>query len=236
MPPVSIRNNGRYQKGQILSQEGICDAFGYPSQATLSRWIRHDDRYEGPRRTATRDAEDSRPPHSAIKYPFAVRAEAVRLALEEGMTRKQVSDKLGLCGAPMVSKWVTVYRKKGSGGLLTRDDMKRAAPAGAGREMPGDVDALKREVEALRLENAILGQKIGILKKDPGVDTGDLTNRERAQVIDALRPAFPLNALLDQGRRVIVKIISAGRYRGIRFRYRAKALVIRLARTEVQGD
>lgn len=180
------------------SQEGICDAFGYPSQATLSRWIRHDERYEGPRRAGRREEEGDQQPRPTVKYPFAVRAEAVRLALEEGMTRRQVSDRLGLCGAPMVSKWVTAYRKRGLEGLLTRDDTRQApAAAGADPEMPGDVDALKREVEALRLENAILGQKIDILKKDPGVDTGDLTNRERAQVIDALRPTFPLNALLD---------------------------------------
>lgn len=93
-----------------------------------------------------------------------MRVKAVKMALEDGMTRREVSDKLGLCGAPMVSKWVTIYRQKGLEGLLTRDDMQQQPIAGADREMPDDVDALKREVEALRLENAILEQKIDILK------------------------------------------------------------------------
>lgn len=119
------------------------------------------------------------------------------MAIEDGMTRKEVSDRLGLCGAPMVSKWVTIYRQKGLEGLLTREDVRQQRLAGADREMPGGVDALKREVEALRLENAILEQKIDILKKDPGVDVRDLTNREKSRMIGALRGTFPLKTLLD---------------------------------------
>ena len=180
------------------SQEGVCDAFGHPSRATPSRRVRHDERYEGPRRAGRREEGGDRQPRATARHPFAVRAEVAGLALEEGTARRQVSDGLGLCGAPMVSKWVTAYRKRGSGGLLTRDDT-RQAPAAAGEdpEMPEGVDAPRREAGALRPGSAILGQRTGIPRKDPGVDTGDLTNREKSQVIDALRGTFPLGALLE---------------------------------------
>lgn len=151
-----------YFKGD-LAQEAICDAYGYPSQATLSRWIRHDERYAAfVQANKRKKAEPAT--RSTIKRPFAVRLKAVKMALEDGMTLKEVSDKFEVCGAPMVSKWVTVYRQKGLDGLLTKDDIKQQPLAGADREIPDDVDALKREVEALRLEKAILKQKIDILK------------------------------------------------------------------------
>lgn len=119
------------------------------------------------------------------------------MAIEGGMTRREVSDGLGLCGAPMVSKWVTTYRQEGLEGLLTREDARQRRLAGADREMPEGVDAPRREVEALRLGNAMLEQKVDILKKDLGVDAGDLTKRGRPRMVDALRGAFPLKTLPD---------------------------------------
>lgn len=97
------------------SQEGICDAFGHPSRATLSRRVRHDERYEGPRRAGRREEGGGQQLRPTARYPFAARVEAAGLALEEGTARGRVSDGLGPCGAPMVSKWVTAYRKRGSG-------------------------------------------------------------------------------------------------------------------------
>lgn len=43
------------------------------------------------------------------------------------------------------------------------------------------------------MDNAILRETIGVLKKDPSVDPSDLSNREKAEVVDALRGEFPLN-------------------------------------------
>lgn len=72
---------------------------------------------------------------------------------------------MGFAAAPMVSKWVTIYHQKGLEGLLTREDVRQQRLAGADREM-------LEGVEALRLENAILEQKIDILKKTPASTSG----------------------------------------------------------------
>lgn len=77
-----------------LAQEAICDSFGYPSQATLSRWVRHDARYAAFVQDGKR--EKTKPsPRATVKYPFSVRVEAVKMALEDGMTRRRSLISLG---------------------------------------------------------------------------------------------------------------------------------------------
>ncbi|MBQ3282615.1 MAG: transposase, partial [Atopobiaceae bacterium] len=80
----------------------VCEALGYPSQPTLSRWLRDDPRH-APRAESGSGGEKG----GRMSYSFEVRLEAVRLAEEEHMTRREVADKLGIRGAPMVTKWVT---------------------------------------------------------------------------------------------------------------------------------
>lgn len=64
-------------------------------------------------------------------------------------------------------------------------------------DLPDDIDALKKRCAELEMDNAILEQTIEILKKDPGVDTSDLTNREKMMVIDALRNNFTVCSLCE---------------------------------------
>ena len=180
----------------LKSQEAICGELGWPSQATLSRWIRKDERYGVLR---ARPSQKTPQRASRLKYPYAVRAEAVRLAEEEHLTRREISDRLGLCGAPMVTKWVTIARERGLEALVPQEERKkieegalRAASAG----IPDDIEELKRQNERLRLENAVLEKTIEILKKDPGVDHRALTNRKKALIVDALRGTFPIQLLL----------------------------------------
>ena len=179
--------------GGGMSQREVCEKLGYPSQATLSRWIRDDHRYEsyveggrgGERRGGHR-----------LKYPYEVRLEAVRLAEEEHMTRQEVADKLGICGAPMVTKWVTTAREKGRDALMTSEEKRKIRQLASEDPPPSDIEELRRQNAQLKMDNAILRETIGVLKKDPSVDPSDLSNREKAEVVDALRHDFPLKDLL----------------------------------------
>lgn len=110
--------------GGEMSQRKVCEKLGYPSQATLSRWIRGDRRYES-YLEGGRNGEKHGGHH--MKYPYAVRLEAVRLAEEEHMTRREIADKLGLCGAPMVTKWVTLAREKGRDALMTSEEKRKSS-------------------------------------------------------------------------------------------------------------
>ena len=180
----------------LLTQEQICERLGYPSQASLSRWIRTDPRYGI---MHVRHPENDKPQEPQVKYPFEVRAEAVRLAEEEYLTRREISDRLGLCGAPMVTKWVTIARREGLEALMPRETKRRIGQAAAGDCDPSDdVEELRRQNAALRMENAILEETIKVIKKDPGVDRSDLSNREKTLMVDALRKSYPLSDLLER--------------------------------------
>jgi transposase InsO family protein/transposase-like protein len=63
-------------------------------------------------------------------------------------------------------------------------------------ELREESRGLKRDNYRLRMENDILVASAEVLKKDQGIDPKRLTNREKAIVIDALRPTYPLNDLL----------------------------------------
>ena len=58
------------------------------------------------------------------------------------------------------------------------------------------VKALEEEIYRLRMERDILELTADMLKKDPGVDPKNLTNREKTMVIDALRGRYLLKQLL----------------------------------------
>lgn len=65
-------------------------------------------------------------------------------------------------------------------------------------DLPDDIDELKRRCAKLELDNAILEQTIDILKKDPGVDPSELSNREKTMVIDALKIRFCVSVLCEE--------------------------------------
>ena len=56
---------------------------------------------------------------------------------------------------------------------------------------------LKDEVSRLRVERDVLEKAAEVIKKEEGVSLGNLTNREKAVVIDALRNRYNLKTLLS---------------------------------------
>jgi transposase len=79
-----------------------------------------------------------------VKRTDEFRADAVRIALTSGLTRKQVASDLGI-GLSTLNKWVTSYR---STDVVSDNDLD-----------------LARENERLRRENRILKEEREILKK-----------------------------------------------------------------------
>ena len=72
------------------------------------------------------------------------RKDAVRIALTSGLTRKQVTDDLGV-GMSTLNKWITAHRDTD---VVSREDL-----------------GLAQENDWLRRENRILKEKREILKK-----------------------------------------------------------------------
>ena len=63
----------------------------------------------------------------------------------------------------------------------------RSRNAGDGND---DAEALRRRVEELELENALMREVVEITEKDPGADLRRLSNREKTLPVDRLRPEY----------------------------------------------
>ena len=59
-----------------------------------------------------------------------------------------------------------------------------------------EIETLKHQIKRLKLEKDILEGTAEIIKKDPGVDPKNLTNKEKTLLVDALRNEHPLKELL----------------------------------------
>ncbi len=126
-------------------------------------------------------------------YTLECKTNAARRALE-GEPLARVARDAG-CTPTSVYQWMRHYRSEGILGLMDR----RNAPMPA-EPMPAagdDVEELRRQVEVLRLENAVMRETIDVSKADdPRLDPSMLTNRERTRVVDAIRGEFGLAACL----------------------------------------
>ena len=88
-------------------------------------------------------------------YAKELKLEAIRMFFEEGMTRAEITEALGLRSAGRVETWVRQYRREGVA----------AFNKPIGRPRKGE-ESEKTELERLRMENALLKKYHSELRKD----------------------------------------------------------------------
>jgi hypothetical protein len=71
-------------------------------------------------------------------------------------------------------------------------------PSSERNELECEVERLQRAVKRLKLEQDILKKANELLKKELGIDQQLLTNREKTQLVDALRSTHALADLLAE--------------------------------------
>ena len=170
-----------------LSVRAIARMDGMPVRATIDAWVRADSRYQPPS-----------PGGYGASYTLETRLGAARALLRGGDARA-VAAAVG-CTTSSVYAWARRYREEGGAAMATgrRGDARPDVPPAEGCS---DVDELRRQVEALRLENAVMRETIRVLKADdPRLDPSALTNRERTRVVDAIRGEFGLARALGAAR------------------------------------
>lgn len=159
-------------------------ALGYPGRQWLTNWILELDP-ESTRRVV--GTSDRTPRPAALKQ-----AAVLALCTRQG-SADAVADELGVCRE-------TLYNWKNQ--LLGREvpaSMKRQqdlADDPERKELERQIETLQRDIRRLQLERDILKKANEILKKDPGIDQQLLTNREKTQLVDALRQTYSLTELL----------------------------------------
>lgn len=152
----------------------VVTELGYPSEGALAKWVREDPRYTGACRRS---------------YTLECKTNAARRALG-GEPLARVAHDTG-CTLTSMYQWMRRYRSEGILGLM--NGRNAPAPAGPVPTAGDDVEELRRQVEALWLENAVMGETIRVLKADdPRLDPSMLTNWSRTRIIDAIRGEFGL--------------------------------------------
>jgi transposase len=82
-----------------------------------------------------------------LRYPIEVKLEAVRLFLEEGKTRAEVTEILGLRDPGRVKDWVSQYR---------HEEVAFTQLIGRPRKQVERVESEAEELKRLRMENDLL--------------------------------------------------------------------------------
>jgi transposase InsO family protein/transposase-like protein len=171
------RDNGRCLAATIA-------VLGYPSRKLLSDWV-----HELHPQAGTRIVGPSQQFSPAVKQ-----AAVIALCMRQG-SAQSVAQELGV-SRPTLYNWK--HR------LLSHDapaSMKRQqdSPPGSERaELEQQLEALRRDIRRLQLEQDLLKKANELLKKDLGIDRQLLTNREKTQLVDALRSTYALIELLRE--------------------------------------
>lgn len=164
-------------------------ALGYPSRETLRHWL--DERL--PQRPSIKSGTTP-----AREYAFVEKQHAVIALKTRAGAAREVARKVGVSRQTLYN-WHSRLL-----GEETSTDMsnKNTNPASDRQRdtLYAELADLEQRVQKLRLEHDILTKASELIKKDPGIDPRRLTNREKTQLVDALRPDYPLKQLLTELR------------------------------------
>jgi len=79
-------------------------------------------------------------------YPLETKIEAIRLYEEEGLSQKEITEKLEIRDPKRVKSWLSIYRKEGKAGLKKP---RRGRPK-------KDRNSLEERIKQLEMENTLL--------------------------------------------------------------------------------
>ncbi len=163
-------------------------ALGYPGRGTLTAWVRE----------AFPEARTSMVGRSWRRgYSEDVRQAGVIGLLCGDETAQQVADRLGV-SRPTLYSWKDQLLDHEASSSMKRRKTNPKVPER--EELERQLDALQRDVRQLQLEHDLLKKANELIKKDLGVDLQILSNREKTQLIDALKEVYRLPELLGQLR------------------------------------
>ena len=157
-------------------------ALGYPCRQLLGVWVQ-----KGCPETRARIVGRSRE-----RSPAEKQSAVIALCLRQA-SAQSVAEEVGV-SRPTLYNWK--HQLLGSEPSLPMPRKQDSSPNPERDELEKQVEALQRDIRRLQLEQDILKKANELLKKDLGIDQQLLTNREKTQLVDALRPSYTLTELL----------------------------------------
>ena len=157
-------------------------ALGYPSRSLLCAWLQELHPQERARVVG-------RPQELA---PSAKQSAVIALCLRPA-SAQAVAEQLGVSRGSLY-KWKNQLLGHDAPASMKHQQDAPASPDRA--ELEQQFETLRRDIRRLQLEKDLLKKANELLKKELGIDRQSLTNREKTQLVDALRPTYPLTELL----------------------------------------
>ncbi|MGV1952531.1 IS3 family transposase [Agrobacterium vitis] len=161
-------------------------ALGYPGRGTLTGWVRE-------AFPEARTEMVGRSWHPG--YCEEVRQAGVIGLCSGDESTQQVADRLGV-SRPTLYSWKDQLLGHEASSSMKRRKANSKAPER--EELERQLEALQRDVRQLQLEHDLLKKANELLKKGLGVDLQILSNREKTQLVDALRNIYRVPELLSQ--------------------------------------
>ena len=155
---------------------------GYPSRSLLSEWLRDLLPQE-------RTSVAGRP----LELAPAAKASAVVALCMRPASAQAVAKELGVSRGSLY-KWKNQLLGHDASTPMKRQQDPPASPDRV--ELEQQLETLQRDIRRLQLEKDLLKKANELLKKELGIDRQSLTNREKTQLVDALRPIYTLTELL----------------------------------------
>ena len=164
----------------------VVECLGYPTRQCLERWLAMDPRYAGPYGQTHNSSGDK---------TEGDRTGAGRHAAEAGRQNSSVS-------VSAVHNWSQGVPQRRHSRVTAEPECRqggnqRPSVLGAGR-MPGaadDVEALRRRVEELELENALMRELVEVVKGSQAPTCGACRTGRKTMLIDRLRPRYSLRSM-----------------------------------------
>jgi transposase InsO family protein/transposase-like protein len=193
--PTGYVRRPRYSKAQKeravqhYLDNGRCLAatvkvLGYPDRRLLSDWV-HELHPQARMRVVGPFKELS---------PAVKQAAVIALCMRQA-SAKSVAQELGV-SRPTLYNWK--HRLLGHDAPASMKRQQDSPPGSERAELEQQLEALRRDIRRLQLEQDLLKKANELLKKDLGIDRQLLTNREKTQLVDALRSTYALTELLRE--------------------------------------
>jgi transposase InsO family protein/transposase-like protein len=159
-------------------------ALGYPSKALLGSWVQQAHPELCPRIGQAYKSLSPQAKHAAVMALCMRQGSAESVAKELGVSR------------PSLYVWKNQLLNKES--LVSMKPQQTPSQDAQKDELLSELERLQRDVKRLKLEQDILQKANELLKKEMGIDQQLLTNREKTQLVDALRSEHALSDLLEE--------------------------------------
>jgi transposase-like protein len=187
---------------QHYLDHGRCMSFtlrelDYPSRETLTRWI--DELHPDVRLRMVGRAPN-------VQHPMATKKAAVIELCTRTTSAEAIAKKVKVC-RPTLYNWKNeLLGPEAPASMNRQPDLKTDSEPHPIAQSPSEhidmlqqqADALQTSIRRLQLEHDILNKANELLKKEVGVIPQILGNRDKTELVDALKHAYPIAELLSQ--------------------------------------